>query len=125
MFGEREAAPTTSDLELVEELELNTVEEIADARKHDTLQLKVPTTLDAGNASQRGDELRGTSQEVSSAGMTGTFGRPVLVGDIYWLSFDRAELDVAPTYALCRQCKLLDSGQFQAELTFFHKIEIT
>ena len=126
MFGERDAATTAGDLELVEELELNTREEIDGKRERDSLQLKIPTTLEAGSATDRAaPPIQGTSKEVSSSAMTGTFDQTVRVGDIYLLALERSELDVPPTYALCQRCSLVRTDCFEATLTFFEKIQIS
>ena len=126
MFEPRDDHPAASDLELVEELELNTREEIEEAREHDALQLRVPTTLTPGNASDRSvPELAGTSREVSPRRVIARFDAPVAVGDVYRVGFDREQLDVAPAHALCRRCSLDDDGRFEAVLTFFAPIRIT
>jgi hypothetical protein len=55
--------------------------------------------------------------------LTAIFDRPHLVGDVYVLSFDRTELDVGPTHAMCRRCRMLTDDSFESMFTFFTEIE--
>lgn len=124
MFGNGDE-PTTRDLELLEELELNTRDSIENTRERDSLQLKIPTSLEPGNASDRGTlKIGGTSKEVSSTTLLARFDAPVGVGDIYRVEFDRSELDVPATFALCEQCSI-SGAEFEATLTFFAPIELS
>ena len=55
--------------------------------------------------------------------LTATFEQPLVVGDIYHLSFDRDQLDASPVYAQCRRCRLVTDSTFEAVLATFTAID--
>ena len=111
------------DIELLEELELNTRDEIITARDRDKLQVRVPATLQPANASLRGQEWSGTTREVHKTGMTAVLSCPIAVGDVYLASVEQADLGIDACLAVCVACQQNSRDSYQVELTFYHPVQ--
>lgn len=111
--------------ELLTELERNTPEEIRRRRGSFRFAVKATVTLQSGNASQLLDfKVRGVTGDVSEGGMGALFPIPALVGDVYRLEFDRAQLDLPMTFARCMRCALVREGAYSSGFKFFANIPL-
>ena len=52
--------------------------------------------------------------------LAGIADRPVMVGSVFQLRFDRSELDAAPALAVCERCVMLSDTSFELRLRFAH-----
>ena len=53
------------------------------------------------------------------------FSDPLLVGDIYRLSFERSTIPLEPMFARCLRCRLVREDAFEAGFSFFNPIDLT
>lgn len=95
MFGQEDQ--DGDQIKLLEELELNQPKAVSASKGRAEQELRVTIFACPGNASQRRDEYRiqGTTALVGKTSLTASFSRAHQVGDIYQISFDREQLDVA------------------------------
>lgn len=113
----------TDALELVEDLERNTSDEVRRQRSHARVQIKACVTVQPGNSSDRGKyQAQGTTVDLSEGGGKVLLPEPCHVGDIYLLTFDRRELDLPITFARCVRCSLIRENAFEVGFRFFAPI---
>lgn len=125
MFENRDSSKTDEQFQLFEELELNQPRNVMKSKDKDDQEIRATVHVDPGNVSDRtGDRLTGTTVKVGKATMTATFSRPLRVGDVYLVTFERADLDVAPTYGQCRRVRLLTEDTYEAVVGFFAAITL-
>ena len=124
--GFEDAGLTTSDvLAAMTELERNTSESIRASRAHDRLSMKMKVIGQPGNMSQRHEfRVQGVTGDVSKGGCCVLFPVPLMVGDIYVLSFDRKVLNVTPVMARCLRCRLLRDDAFECGFGFFAELDL-
>jgi hypothetical protein len=112
--------------EILEELENSTPERVRSQRAHDRLQIRAKIVARPGNASQRLDlKLQGFTGDVSSGGCQALFPLPLMVGDIYQITFDRSMLDLPPVLARCMRCRLVRDDAFEAGMAFLQPIDLS
>jgi len=113
------------DAELLSELQESTPDAVRQARAHTRITVRTKVLVQPGNMSQRLSlKLQGVSGDVSAGGCQLLMPLPLLVGDIYWLSFDRSVIDLAPLHARCLRCREVRSDAFEAGFVFFAPIDI-
>ncbi|MGB0715729.1 MAG: PilZ domain-containing protein [Phycisphaerae bacterium] len=111
--------------DLLQDLSRNTPEEIRRQRNHFRVAIKTSVTLQPGNASEMLKlKVQGTTGDISEGGLSCLFPIPMLVGDIYRLSFDRAVIDLPMTYARCVRCREVREDAFEAGFRFFANISL-
>ncbi len=116
----------TSDvLAAMSELEANTSESIRASRAHERLTMKIKVIGQPGNISQRHEfRVQGVTGDVSKRGCLILFPVPLMVGDIYTLSFDRKVLDISPVMARCLRCRLIRDDAFECGFRFFSDLDL-
>lgn len=113
------------DLDLLKDLERQSVEQIRKLRAHERLEIKIGVVLEPGNASAADDlKLRGVTGDLSEGGCQVIFSKPVGVGDIFRLRFERGKVDIPVVYARCLRCRLVREDHFEAGFSFFNPIKI-
>ncbi len=118
----------TSDdaIELLQGLEQNVPSEIKRARTSTRVRIKSKVIAQPGNS---GDRLRfkvqGVTGDVSGGGCQVLFPIPMQVGDIYWLTFDQADLNIGSLFARCLRCRLIREDAYEAGFKFFETIELS
>ncbi|MCB9892654.1 MAG: hypothetical protein H6832_03000 [Planctomycetes bacterium] len=119
------ASDPEQTITLVEELELNRPEEIRNASEDGKSRIKASATIRPANVSERSREaLDGTTGEIQRRGVSVLLRDPLLVGDLYRISFDRDALDVAPVLSICDRCTMLNETAFEVHLRFLHEIAL-
>lgn len=110
---------------LLTELESQTPEAIRRQRSSERASLKVNVSIEPGNASdQARGAVAGVTGDISSGGCRVMSERPLAVGDIYKLRFERGELDLPIVFARCLRCRLVREEAFESGFAFFTKIEL-
>ncbi|MEM1185721.1 MAG: PilZ domain-containing protein [Planctomycetota bacterium] len=113
------------DAELLEELRASTPDSVLQARAHARINVEAMVTVRHANMSQRAlMQIQGYSADVSAGGCQLILPIPTFVGDIFWLSFDRNQLDLAPVYARCLRCREIRQETFEVGFTFFSPIDL-
>lgn len=114
-----------SGAELVAELAASTSDAARAARQSTRLVVQAKVVVDRGSLSERkGHTLQGITGDISSGGTQLLLPRPLNVGDVYYLSFDRSEVDIAPVYALCLRGRQVRPDAFEAGLRFLEPVEL-
>lgn len=112
-------------LDTIMELEQSTPESIKQQREHERITLRSRVIIRPGNMSER-ESLRveGVTGDVSRGGCLLLFPRPMRVGDVYWVVFDRNVLDVPPQLALCKRCRAVREDAYESGFMFFRAVEL-
>ncbi len=112
-------------LELLAELERSTPDAVKRARAHTRLDIRCKVFAQPGDMSRRLDmKLQGMTGDISRGGCQALFPLALHVGDIFFLSFDRSVLDVAPVLARCMRCRMIREDAFETGLAFFNSVEL-
>ncbi|MFH2000444.1 MAG: PilZ domain-containing protein [Planctomycetota bacterium] len=110
---------------LINEMELNTTEEIRRRRSHFRYAIKTTVILQPANASQLMDfKVQGMTRDISSGGVGALFPVPVGVGDVYRLQFNRADFDLPLVFARCLSCAFVREGAYSVGFKFFSTITL-
>lgn len=116
---------SSSDADLLLELEQQCIQEIRAQRSHVRLEVKVAVELRPANSSARdAPAVRGVTSDVSRGGCRAVFTAPVHVGDVYRLEFAREELDVSTVFARCMRCRFLSEDAFEVGFRFFTDVDL-
>lgn len=111
--------------ELVRELEKNLSEAVESQRASTRHDIRASVDVEQASLSKRdGARLRGVTGDLSSGGCLLLLGRPLMVGDVYRLVFDRSELDVAPVYALCVRARQIQPDAFEMGCRFLEPVTL-
>jgi len=112
-------------LDLMQELERNTSDEVRKQRHHARVMIKVGVTLQPGNVSERMKlKMKGVTSDVSEGGCQALFPLPCSVGDIYQLTFDQGSFDTTTTFGRCVRCRLIREDAYEAGFSFFRPIKL-
>ena len=114
------------DLDLIKDLERQSVDEIRKLRAHERVDSKIRLMIQHGDSS-RLSEMRAQAytSDISSGGCCAVSTTTITVGDIYRLSFDRKQLDAPLVFARCVRCRLLREDAFEAGFAFFSPISLS
>ena len=111
---------------LLDELDVRISTKVSSIREATATRANARVELRAGNACDRNaivSVLQTT--EVHPTTLTGIANQPVMVGSVYHLQFDRRNLDISPTLAICDRCTMLSDVSFELRLRFTQPIELT
>ena len=82
-------------------------------------------TIKAANASQReAINFSAICNDVSAGGCRVLSTRALMVGDLFFIQFDRSKLDVPPVFARCVRCRFLREETFEMGFSFLTPIEL-
>ena len=111
--------------ELIKDLSQNTSDAVKSMRQSNRLDVRVKVYVEQASLSVRnGIRLQGVTGDVSSGGSQILLAKPLGIGDVYQLSFDRNELDLAPVYALCLRGRQVRPDAFEAGLRFLEPVTL-
>ncbi len=88
-----------------------------------SLRVKVfvePASMSAPN----GVRFQGVTGDISSGGTQILLARPLAIGDVYQISFERSELDIPPVYALCLRGRTVRPDAYEAGLRFLEPVTL-
>ena len=105
--------------ELIDELSKNTADAVKQMRETTRLEVRIKVFVEPGNISaHQGVRFQGITGNISAGGTQILLARPLQIGDIYQVSFDRSELDHPPVYALCLRGRMVRKDAYEAGLKF-------
>lgn len=111
--------------ELLDDIEMRCSADLTAARDMATVRRKVAVEVRPGNSSQRTtDVVTGDTTELRSRSITALTSTPVMVGDVFHLTFDRTALDVTPALSVCDRCTMLGDSSFEVRFKFFSEIAL-
>lgn len=114
-----------TSLEALSELEKNTPDAVKGLRAHERLSIRSKVVAEPGNASDRlSMKVQGVTGDLSASGCQVLFPLPLGVGDIYRISFDRTQVDVAPVFARCMRCRVVRDDAYEAGFAFFTSLDL-
>ena len=124
--GAKGASQDSPDTDaLIEELAQSTPEAIKQMRSSTRLSIRAKVVVEAASLSHRdGVRLQGVTGDVSEGGTQILVPRPLSIGDLYQLSFDRTAVDIPPVYALCLRGRQVRPDAFEAGLRFLEPITL-
>lgn len=119
-------ANNDSDAEaLIDELSQSTPEAVKKMRSHTRLSIRVNVVVEPASLSHRtGVRLQGITGDVSAGGSQILLPRPLNIGDVYQISFDREKLDIPNVYALCLRGRQVRPDAFEAGLRFIEPVTL-
>ena len=122
------ASPTLADrgdlFDAVAQLE-TTVND-GTGRNTERLATRCRVTLRAANASQRADRpIDCVSLDISNTGCRLAASVPFGVGDVYWIEFEKSELNLSGAFVRCLRCRFVREHAFEAGFAFFQPIDLS
>lgn len=118
-----EQSVTLEALASISELEHNTASQIQQQREHDRIQTRCKVLVRPGNSSGRSAKtVHAISGDISAGGCLLLAPCTLLVGDVYWLTFDANAVSIDPVFARCVRCRLVREDAFEAGFRFFNEI---
>jgi len=108
------------------ELERNTANEIRRQRSHERHEIKAKIVVRLGNTSDL-DKLavQGITGDISEQGCRILLPRPLHVGDIYRLAFDKAIFNLPLVFVRCVRCRLIREDAYEVGCNFFCPLELS
>ncbi|GIW73693.1 MAG: hypothetical protein KatS3mg103_0215 [Phycisphaerales bacterium] len=117
--------PQVPSEELVQELAANTSEAARAMRQATRLIVRARVTVEPASLSMRdGRALQGLTGDVSTGGTQLLLPRPLHIGDVYLITFDRQMLDLPPVYALCLRGRLVRTDAYEAGMRFLEPVTL-
>ncbi len=114
------------DVELLKDLERQSIEEIQKLRAHERVDARVDIDVRPGNASDYAiATIKATTSDISEGGCGMVSTVPIGVGDIYRLEFDRKKVDIPVVFARCVRCRLLRESAYEVAMAFFTPISLS
>lgn len=111
--------------ESVEELRLNSPIEVRDVRQQNDVHANVPITIQPADICARDSlTIMGTSRKLAPQRLLVTCERPVAVGSVFHVTFDRSVIDVDAALGLCDRCVMLNATAFEVGIQFVHQLEL-
>lgn len=94
-------------------------------RAHARFESNAKVTVKAANASQREDiNFSAICNDISAGGCRVLSNRALMVGDLFYIVFDRNQLDVPPAFARCLRCRFLREETFEMGFAFLTPVEL-
>ena len=110
---------------LIEELAKSSSDAVKQLREHSRRSFRVKVFVEPASLSARdGQRFQGVTGDISSGGSQILLARPLGIGDLYQISFDRKELDVPPTYALCLRGRMVRPDAYEVGFRFLEQITL-
>jgi len=112
-------------IESLGELQENTSQAILSQRASERIKLRTKVVVRPGNASDRFRfSVEGLTGDISNGGCQVLLARPILPGDIYWLSFTETRITIGSLLARCTRCCMVQEEAFESGFRFFHDIDL-
>jgi hypothetical protein len=107
------------------ELEQSSQENVARMRAHERLTVRIGLTVQPGNSSARTRAgLECVTADISDGGCMVLAPRPLVPGDVYWLTFDATRLAIGSLFARCMRCRFISEDAFEVGFRFFAPAKI-
>ena len=114
-----------ADADLLVELEQSTPDAVKKSRAHTRITIRAKVAAQPADMSRRLSlKIQGVTGDVSAGGCQLLFPMPLNVGDIYWFTFDRTVLDIAPTFGRCMRCRIVKDDAYETGIAFFNPVEL-
>lgn len=112
-------------INVLDEMERSTSDSLRAQRASTRHIIHSKVAVRPANISDRSSWTRdGTSSDISSNGSKVLLSRPIMVGDMFFLTFESECVHVPPVYARCMRCRLLNEEAFEVGFKFLTPVEI-
>ena len=112
-------------MESLAELERNQPDAVKRTRSSTRISIKSKVIAQPGNSGDRLKfKIQGVTGDISARGCQVLFPIPLRVGDIYWLTFDKTELDLDSVLARCLRCRMIREDAYEAGFKFFEPVDV-
>lgn len=110
---------------LINELAQSSNEAVKKMRGHARRSVRAKVFVEPASMSARtGVRFQGVTGDISSGGTQILLARPLAIGDVYLISFERTELDIPPAYALCLRGRTVRPDAYEAGLRFLEPVTL-
>lgn len=115
----------TDALDALSDLERNTSEAVISQRASARLEIRTKICIRPGNASQRQKmAIQGLTGDISNGGCLVLAGRPLVPGDIYWLTFSDDDIRLGSMFARCVRCRMIRDDTYEMGFCFFNDVDL-
>jgi hypothetical protein len=119
------AQHTPDNDELIAELAANTSDATRSMRQSTRQVVQASVQVERGSLSERtGSPLQGITGDISAGGAQLLLPRPLGIGDVYLLSFNRSEIDIPPVYAVCLRGRQVRTDAYEAGMRFLEPVTL-
>jgi len=125
-FDDRAMFSDQTDGALLEEFEIRCQTDVAALREHSSKRARLRVEIRDGNVAERRamlTELQTT--EVNLQGLLGLASRPIMVGNVFHLRFERGTVNTPSTLAVCDRCTMLADESFELRFRLMQRLEVT
>lgn len=113
-------------LEAIADLEHNTNDAILAQRASERIEIRTKVQVRPGNASERhAFAVETVTADISNGGCMVLSSRPLLPGDVFWLSFNPDEINIGSLFARALRCRLVREEIFEVGFRFMNDIDLT
>ncbi len=113
-------------LESLADLERSKSDVVKRARTSTRIRVKSKVIAQPGNSrDRRRFKVQGITGDISSGGCQVLFPAPLHVGDIYWLTFDKSDVELDSVFGRCLRCRLIREDAYEAGFKFFQPIDVS
>jgi hypothetical protein len=122
-----EDAPLSDEqaADLLADVELRCRSDVSEARRIVAYRTKVAVSIRPGNIAERADRyLAGNTTEIRRHGMVCLTSQPVMVGNVFNVTFERSALAPSSTLAMCDRCTMLGDTSFELRFQFVAAIDV-
>ncbi len=119
---------TASDdaMESLADLERNVSDVVKRARSSSRVRIRSKVIAQPGKSGDRlKSKVQGITGDISAGGCQILFPIPLRVGDIYWLTFDKNDLEIDSVFGRCQRCRLIREDAYEAGFKFFTRIDLS
>ncbi|MFN3244078.1 MAG: hypothetical protein ACE37K_21405 [Planctomycetota bacterium] len=111
---------------LLDDLEVRCTTNVAELREAKAPGRPMRVEVHAANACDRdGAETELQAGDTGDQGLSGIAPKPVMVGSVFQLRFDRATTDLPPALAVCERCTMLSDTSFELRFRFAHPVDLS
>lgn len=113
------------DLDLLEDLEHQTLDNVARLRTHERISLRIKILLSPGNLSELvAAPLEGFTKDLSQGGCAAVFPVAPRVGDLYRVQLVDEQRSLPQVIARCRRCAMIRDDAFQCGFEFISQLAV-
>lgn len=110
---------------LIDELAASTPEAVQKMRASTRLSIRAKVTIEPASLSHRdGRKLQGVTGDISTGGTQILLPKPLQIGDVYQIEFDRELIELPPIYAICLRGRQVRPDAFEAGLRFLEPVTL-
>ena len=116
----------TDALESLSELEHNTSDAILAQRSSERIEIQTRLILQPGNSSDRHRfSIEGVTADISNGGCMVLTPRPIVVGDLFWMTFDESQVHIGSLFARCLRCRFVREDAFETGFRFMQNVDLS